>query len=171
MKRIVLIGITAVLIAFNATAQVTGEWRVENRPADELKGTEAYSTTSFISNEVSFTIFSNDSTKFVIGSPNGDFFTTNTYKTDNVKVTIGLYDTNMHLVQKLEHLMFKRLDTKYEFIVGRVSHPSMNWKWVDDHIALYKWITQEKGYIRILAKRYNANMDATIPTIRQSQQQ
>ena len=66
--------------------------------------------------------------------------------------------------------MFKRLDTKYEFIVGRVSHPSMNWKWVDDHIALYKWITQEKGYIRILAKRYNANMDATIPTIKQSQQ-
>lgn len=171
MKRIVLIGITAVLMAFNATAQVNGFWKVDEQPADELLGTEAYVSTSFISNEVTFTIFSNDTISFLIGSPNEDVFVTNTPTTNKVKVIIGLYDSNMQLVQKLEHLMFSRMDDYWDSLLGRVNNPSMNKRWVADHSDLYKWITQEKGYIRVVAKRHKRNLDATIPTIKQSQQQ
>ena len=164
MKKIA-IAMMALLCAAFANAQVAGNWRTTDHAADELKGTEAYSTTSFVSEKVTFTVFSNDSAQFLIGCP-GEVFQTNTYNTDNVKVTIGLYDSNMHLVSKLEHLMFRRLDDM-SYIRGQVHHPSMNQKWLKCHYELYGWLTREKGYIRILARLHESEFDVTIPTIQQ----
>lgn len=156
----------ALLLSFNAFSQVAGTWSVTDHPADELKGTEAYQATSFVSDAVTFTVFSNDSTVFLIGSPDG-IFKTNTYTTDNVKVIVGLYDTNMHLVRKLEQFMFTRLDNM-NYIRGKVHHPNMNKRWVACHFDLNRYVTQEVGYIRILSQLTDRQLDVTIPTVKQA---
>lgn len=166
MKQIAILLVAMGLTIF-ANAQAVGSWKTTNYEADELKGTEAYSTTSFVSDNVTFTIFSNDSAQFLIGVPD-EVFKTNTPTTENVKVIVGLYDTNMHLVEKLEHLMFQRQDN-ISYIRGHVRNPTMNRKWVKCHNELFGYITRQKGYVRILARLHNGEFNVTIPTIPQAE--
>lgn len=164
MKKIA-IAMMALLCAGFVNAQVAGQWNTTNHNADELKGTDAYSTTSFVSEKVTFTIYSNDTAHFLIGCP-GEVFQTNTSGTDKVKVIVGLYNSEMHLIKRLEHFMFQRLDNM-SYIRGKVQFPKQNKKWVQCHNELYTFLTREKGYIRILARLAESEFDVTIPTIQQ----
>lgn len=84
MKRFILIVISLVCMAYSASAQ----WQKANFPADELKGTEAYTAYIFYDSDSDFMCYWSNDVSIKIGAGRGIF----DYSDHHVRVIIGFYE-------------------------------------------------------------------------------
>jgi hypothetical protein len=120
--------------------------------ADELKGTESY--TSYYYEDVNGMVvfFSNESYyKLVTNSGIFDYG-----KYDDVIVTVGFYDINNKLIKKEQSAFYVSSKNSGSCFLS----PSLK----ERGVFFKKYIEEEKGYVRIIAPRYGrSDFDIKIP--------
>lgn len=132
-------------------------WRAEVQHADELKGTEEYTSYIYTDKKGDYiVIWSNTDEDFRIVS-NSNIFNYNVGSTKWFSSTIGLYDENGNLLEKVGIDFDARNDDP------RIADNSTTFR--REKKAAKKIITfirNEKGYVRIIAPLYRSNNDYDI---------
>ena len=165
MKRILFV-LIAVLSCVAANAQ---KWEVTKHEADDLKGTEAYTSYMFSEPGVgSFVFWSNHDGHYRLISDDGIFnyeriaSQFGAYRGEDV--IVGLYDNDNNLVERIEMWLDCESD-KPTFLetrdAGKFLNPTGQAKKVK---KIMKHLNSGKGYIRFVAARYGkTDFDLKVP--------
>lgn len=154
MRKIIAL-ITMLVTAVCSFAQVG--WRTEVHHADELKGTEEYTAYIYTDSKGDYiVIWSNTDEDFRIVS-NGHIFNYNSGATKWFSSTVGLYDENGKLLEKVG-IDFDAHDDN-----PRIAENSTAFRRQKKSAnKIIKFIRNEKGYVRIIAPLYRSNNDYDI---------
>lgn len=154
MKKVIVL-IIMLATAVCSFAQVG--WRTEVHHADELKGTEEYTAYIYTDSKGDYIVlWSNTDEDFRIVS-NRHIFNYNSGGTKWFSSTVGLYDENGKLIEKVG------IDFDAHNDDPRIAENSTTFR--RDKKAAKKIITfirNEKGYVRIIAPLYRSNNDYDI---------
>ena len=143
MKKVLWLIVCLMTMVVSANAQ--NGWDKAVFDADELKGTESY--TSYYYEDVNgMVVFFSNEPCYKLVTQNG-IFDYGVLGDDDVIVTIGFYDIDNKLIKKEQSAFYVSSKDKGSCFLS----PALK----ERGIFFKKYIKEEKGFIRIIAPRYN----------------
>ena len=157
-----------VIVAFCNFAKAQSGWSTTEFGADELKGQAAYTAQFYIDNNGNrFTMWSNEVDYFRITSASHIFNYRVSGSLKEVDVTVGFYDVNDHLIEKVQMTFWPNDDNP------RIAHNSVFLsKNKKKGMKVIQYLQNEKGYIRIIAPLYHSisGFDLKVPCLKSEPQ-
>lgn len=170
MKKVLFIFVMCI-ITMCVNAQ---KWENTVFPADDFKGTTAYTAYTYTDNTGMFVFWSNKDNQYKLVSKVGMFNYDSGYSKYSgnycgITVKVGLYDNNNKMIDKFD--MWLDCDkgdgpvtTAYTRDRGAMFNPVGQAKKVK---KIMKHLKNEKGYVRFFTDLYNANdFDFKVPCIK-----
>lgn len=163
MKRILIVLFTLLCISIITKAQ--SGWQTTSFDADELKDQEAYSAFFYTDDDGNrLTMWSNEDDYFRITSSSHIFnyeLTTSALKI--VNVTVGLYDKDNNLIEKIKMTFWPNDDDPAKAISSYLMPKDKK-----KGRKVMQYLKNEEGYIRLLAPLYRSNsgLDMRVPCIK-----
>ena len=150
MKKSILFVTMCLFCQIQILAQ---KWSIDEHEADELRGSESYTSYCYDDeNENSFVFWSNSDKNFRIITNSGVFDYKSSFAgkihTRLMNVVVGIYDTQDKLIEKYE--------TKIE-VADDIKMASKPWA-TKKAKKILEYIKEQQGYIRILASIYGSNL-------------
>lgn len=139
-------------------SKAQGVWEKRTVEGDELKGTKSHDVYIFTDENVgSFVFFGPDTYMFRLTSDKEQFDINSGYSSYTgpyafVTTLVGIYDDNGSLLEKFEMNLDREDNKANHFLVAttsRIGHKKKMKK-------MFEAILSSKGYIRIVAPRYNS---------------
>jgi len=152
MKKFIMALVCLMTMVLSVNAQ--NGWNKTVFNADELKGTESY--TSYYYEDVNgMVVFFSNEPCYKLVTQSG-IFDYGVLGDDDVIVTIGFYDINNKLIKKEQSAFYVSSKDKGScFLSAALKERGAFFK---------KYIEEEKGYVRIIAPRYGrSDFDIKIP--------
>lgn len=160
MKKIIL------LLCLCATLSAHAQWSSFTLDADELKGTPSVTTHTYTTSDGIFTYANNN--QFMISTSNGIFNYENAGSYRGYNVTVGLYDSQHNLTEKITMWLDSPTDRPQDLRTrnaGTMNNPVGQKKKVK---KIIEHLETTDGYVRILAPLYGKeDFDLMIPAQKQ----
>lgn len=162
MKKYIIIA-ALFLSALCANAQ----WKVEQSPADELKGTKASTHYLYNADDCVF-VYTEPSAMIMLSAKNHIFDAERNGAYTGASITVGLYTSDDTLIEKII-MWLDNPSGEYRFLrtrnAGTMANPVGQKKKIK---KIMEHLTTTDGYIRLLAPIFNApDIDVKIPHIQQ----
>lgn len=167
MKRILIVLFT--LLCSSIITKAQSGWQTTSFDADELKDQEAYSAFFYTDDDGNrLTMWSNEDDYFRITSSSHIFnyeLTTSALKI--VNVTVGLYDKDNNLIEKIKMTFWPNDDDPAKAISSYLMPKDKK-----KGRKVMQYLKNEEGYIRLLAPLYRSNsgLDLKVPCIKSAVQ-
>lgn len=146
MKKVLWLIVCLMTMVVSANAQ--NGWDKMVYDADELEGTESYTSYCYW-DEDGMVVFNSNSSIYALSTNRGFF----DYKGNSVSVIVGFYDLDGKLLKKETSLFYVSPGKRDCCFSSK-----------EEGIFFKKYIEEERGYVRFIVPRYGkSNFDFKIP--------